>query len=67
MIGIAVVLYSLFLTAGILGRYRPLPNERYLSIVGFVALSSMMLGRGMPLLILSVLTVFLVAFLQRAR
>ena len=55
MLGVAVVLYSLFLVAGILGRYRPRPDERHLSMMGFVTLSSLMLGRGLPLLILPVL------------
>lgn len=67
MLGVAVVLYSLFLVAGILGRYRPPPDERHLSVAAFVALSSMLLGGGLPLLILPLLTFFLVAFLQRAR
>lgn len=67
MLGVAVVLYSFFLMAGILGRYRPLPNERRLSTIGFVVLSSVLLGRGLPLMIVPILTFLLVAFLQRAR
>jgi hypothetical protein len=61
-----MVLYSLFLGEGILGRYRP-PVERHLGVLGFVILSGMLLGRGLPLLIVPLLTFFLVAFLQRAR
>lgn len=61
------MLYSLFLVAGIFGRYRPLPGEKRLGTLGFVVLSSLLLGRGMPLVIVPVLTLMLVAFLHRAR
>lgn len=63
-VGLVVVLYSLFLVAGILGRYRPVPLKRCLSAFGCVILR---LGRGMPLAIMPVLTLMLVAFLHRAR
>ena len=67
MLGVGVMLYSLFLVAGILGRYRPLPEERRLGALGFMVLSSLLLGRGMPLAIVPVLTLMLVAFMRRAR
>lgn len=55
------MLYSLFLAAGVLRRYRLLLKERRLDTLGLVAL------RCLPLPTLPVVTLMLVAFLREVR
>lgn len=61
MSGLVGMLYSLFLVAGVLRRYRLLLKERRLDTLGFVAL------RCLPLPTLPVVTLMLVAFLREVR
>lgn len=67
MLGLWVMLFALYLTAGLLGRARPSSTERHLGMVGFCCLTPGFLSQRLPLVILPVLVLMLAGYLYRAR
>lgn len=67
MLGCAVMIFSLYLAAGILERRRPSDLERHLGMVGFFCLTPSLLSQRLPYLILPVLALMLAGYLYRAR
>ncbi len=67
MLGCAVMIFSLYLAAGLLERRKPSDQERHLGMFGFLCLAPGLLSQRLPLMILPLLALMLAGYLYRAR
>lgn len=67
MLGLLAALFTLYLTQVLLTRRRPKDHERRLSLLSFCLLIPTLVLQGLPLGVVSLLSVLMTAYLQRAR
>ncbi|CAA9301471.1 MAG: hypothetical protein AVDCRST_MAG93-4632 [uncultured Chloroflexia bacterium] len=67
MVGLIIVVFALYLAATLLGRKRPRDAERHVTMFGFLLLVPTILTQHLPPLILPILSLFLAAYLHKAR
>lgn len=67
MIGLATVVFVLYLAAALLGKKRPQGAERHVTMFGFPLLVPTILTQHLPPLILPLLSLFFTAYLHKAK
>ena len=67
MVGLFVLMFVLHLAAALLAKKPPKDGERYLTMTTFVLLIPALLAQRLPLTLLPLLSLFLAAYLHRAR
>lgn len=67
VIGCFVILFVLYLASALLGKKRPNDAERHVTMVSFLLLIPTILTQHMPPMVLPILSVFLTAYLHKAR
>lgn len=67
MVGLLTFFFALYLAAALLSGQRPKDAERHLTMLGFFCLAPTLVVQQLPLMILPLLTVFLAAYLHKAR
>jgi hypothetical protein len=67
MVGLFVVLFVLHLAAALLAKRRPPDGERHVTMFSFLLLVPAILTQSLPPAILPLLSLFLAAYLHKAR
>ncbi len=67
MLASLTVLFALYLAAALLGKNRPGEAERRVTVCGFCLLVSALIGQHLPLMVVSVITHYLAAYLHKAQ
>ena len=65
--GLFVILFALYLASALLHKKRPRDAERHVTMFGFLLLVPTVLTQHLPPLILPLLSLFLAAYLHKAR
>ena len=67
MAGLSVLLFALYLAAALLARTPPGDGERHVTMLAFAVLIPAILTQRLPLTLVPLLSLFLAAYLHRAR
>jgi hypothetical protein len=67
MLASLTVLFALHLATALLGKKRPGDTERRVTIGGFCLLVSALIGQKLPLAVVAVLSLYVAAYLHKAR
>ena len=67
MAGLSVLLFALYLAAALLAKTPPKDAQRYATMLAFAVLIPAVLTQRLPLTLVPLLSLFLAAYLRRAR
>lgn len=67
MVGLFILLFTLHLVAALLAKKSPRDGERHATMVAFMLLAPTLLTQPLPPSLLPLLSLFLAAYLRRAR
>lgn len=67
VIGLIIIVFALYLAATLLGKKRPQDAERHVTMFSLLLLVPAVLTQHLPTMILPLLSLFLAAYLHRAR
>lgn len=67
MAGLSVLLFALYLAAALLAKTPPKNGERHATMLAFLVLIPTVLTQRLPLTLVPLLSLFLAAYLRRAR